>query len=503
MDIKPDAFSRTDGVAANLASSAKDAHRFQDKVVLITGEASVLNTPNGRWCLLDSIRMIVRVCRQVYLYVPPECGALRDEAMALAEEIQFAFPVQHCAAAPDDRGFDAVLNIGFQVHPGRPWTAISSNGWVAWASTVGPLPPEASPTKDNPVAALFAASMGVTEVFKRLLQVYPERGPMLDKLAFSLMTLEVGDTDPGPSLPSRLDLPPTWLVGLGAIGNGVALLFSQLPLFGTVWCVDKQRFGDENQNTSVLLNASGIGEWKADWISARIARPDQLISHPLHDEIDSIRKKIGDALPHPHFMLAGLDNIEARWDAQSVWPTCLIDGATGEVEAQAAKFVWGQPGACVKCLFPKPPGVAADVSSAALTGLSVQRINENGAVVSEQDIESAPADKQEVLREHLGKAVCSLVSKVRAQALTAQEVTISPSAPFVSCASAALMVAALVKQLSNTAEPRGVRYYFDLLQGPAAGIRFNTHAEPKCDCHRRASAIGEWRKMVSQDHQTA
>lgn len=61
----------------------------------------------------------------------------------------------------------AILNVGTGVRPHLPWTAINSNGWVARVSS-GPTALPADTDQSNPLAALMAASFGVTEVFKRV-----------------------------------------------------------------------------------------------------------------------------------------------------------------------------------------------------------------------------------------------------------------------------------------------------------------------------------------------
>ncbi len=68
--------SRPLSAAARLAGHADDHHRFVDKQVLLLGEPAALNSANGRNCLLDSLRLLVRISPNLTLFVPPENGEL-------------------------------------------------------------------------------------------------------------------------------------------------------------------------------------------------------------------------------------------------------------------------------------------------------------------------------------------------------------------------------------------------------------------------------------------
>jgi hypothetical protein len=163
--------------------------------------------------------------------------------------------------------FAAILSVGWEVHPEYPWTTINSNGFIARVSSKSSISSECRQT--NPVGALAAASLGVTEIFKRLVPVNPDRGPLHDALNFSFYTYSDSDWA-GPELPTALNIGTLFQVGAGAIGNGIVHLLSQLGLNGRLLIIDKQDFGDENLGTCILIGPSDVNQPKASTLAAFI-----------------------------------------------------------------------------------------------------------------------------------------------------------------------------------------------------------------------------------------
>ena len=163
------AYSRPQKTAARLGELAEDRHRFLHKTILLTGEPDLLALPNGRECLLDAIRLAVRICPNVAAYLADENAALRAEAQDLAERIAFGKKVEFLQASPNFNQFDSILLIGAKAHPELPWTTINSNGFVARV-TSGAADISDQCNVFNPIGALAAACLGVGEVFKRLIR---------------------------------------------------------------------------------------------------------------------------------------------------------------------------------------------------------------------------------------------------------------------------------------------------------------------------------------------
>jgi hypothetical protein len=96
--------------AAQLSAKAIDHHRFLAKKVLLTGEPDILNTANGRECLLSAFALLIRICPNIRIHIPAGCDDLGAVSQALVKRIAFGPGVEHCDHVDDLRQFDGTLN---------------------------------------------------------------------------------------------------------------------------------------------------------------------------------------------------------------------------------------------------------------------------------------------------------------------------------------------------------------------------------------------------------
>jgi molybdopterin/thiamine biosynthesis adenylyltransferase len=487
------AYSRPLATAARLGDKATDLHRFPDKRVLLTGEEGVLSTSNGRECLLDCLRLLVRISGDVSVWLPAGCGGLLAAAKAESGRISFRLPVRFLDDVPDYAAYDAVLCVGATPRPELPWTVVNSNGWLVRVSSgTSPLSPETG--QYNPIAALAAACLGVTDVFKRLLGVIVVRGPLFDGLSFSLLTYQAGKTDPGPPLPEKLPL-DLLIVGVGAIGNGVVHLLNMLPVKGRAWVLDRQTFQPENLGTCLLIGPEDLEKQKAHFAETFLS--PRLQVRGFSEDLSSFRKRLGTEVPHPALVLNGLDNIDARHEVQGMWPDLIIDGAIGDFGCQVSRHSWVEDTACLMCLFPRETGEPAEQVASRVTGLRPERAAQMLELVTEEDVVAAPEDKRDWLKARVGKQICSVVPEGLAQSISMerQREGFEPSVPFVACLSACMMVTELVREVAGWGSPLEPRFQFDVLQGPTNGQHFPQARQRNCECVTRQANIDKVRKQ--------
>lgn len=480
--------------AERLGDLAEDRHRFVEKRVLVTGEPAVLATANGRECLLASLRLLIRICPHVTVALPNDCSALLDEVRATITPLAFGAPVTYTLGFADPTLFDATLCVGTKARPDLPWTAINSNGWLARVSS-GPTSLPTDCGQVNPIGALAAASLGVAEVFKRLVRLKPSRGTLLDGLSFSLYSYRTGEVDPGPSLPVGLTL-DLLLVGAGAIGNGIAYLLAQLPASGAVWVVDKQTFGDENLGTCILIGPANVGKSKT--LAAETVLRPRYDVQGFSEDLTTFQQRLGKGMPYPRLIVGGVDNIEARHEIQKLWPDIAIDGAIGDFMCQVSRHPWGEDTACLICLFRQPPSEAAERVASQATGLSAARTQNAEDAVTEDDVDAAPPGKQAWLRERIGHQICSVVQEGVAQQLSdeRQRQGFEPSIAFAACLSASMAVGEVVKVAAGWLSPLEPRFQFDVLRGPAGGVQLGQVRRPDCLCvtrHRNIETLRQRR----------
>ncbi|MGI9154701.1 MAG: hypothetical protein ACR2IY_12625 [Rubrivivax sp.] len=217
---------------------------------------------------------------------------------------------------------------------------------------------------------MAAASLGVSEVFKRVYGISAEQAPPLEWTEFSLYNLSADDRTQGPELPAAMHLPDTLVVGAGAIGNAIVLLILQLQLRGRVHIVDKQAFAAENLGTCVLLdNLAWVGTSKALRLAQVLRDGGVNLRFEQSAIADATR---GSALRTmaTELVLNALDDVEARRDTQLLWPSMLVNGGINAVGAAVRVHRLDCPRwACMRYGFKQAASSAIAVQSA-VTGLS-------------------------------------------------------------------------------------------------------------------------------------
>lgn len=489
------ASSRSLGVAQSLVEGKVDEELVFSKSVILTGDKEALNTKNGYWCFIDSLRLLVRVVGQLTICIPPGFSELEGEARQLCAE-SFLRGQARFLISDSHSSFphaDAILNVGSKVIPSLPWTSINSNGWIARVSSCSQAL-ASDMNQANPIAALMAASLGVTEVFKRIFGVQPNVAPMLEMLELSLFDHSTNPATPGPILPERILMPDTLQVGAGAIGNGITLLMSQLPFEGRLHIIDNQDYQDENHGTSVLLERSGwIGNSKSKQLAAWLKLRSNLeVTGDKVSIIDALNSKIVQAMS-VDLIFNGLDKVQARHDSQHAWPSIIIDGGINETGAAVVQHRVDDRGlACLICSFQLPKQNILEVQHQ-LTGLSPTALSNQGRLLTEEDIDTAAAEKRNwlsaMLREK--RTICSVVSEAGLQRLGVNAAEgFTPSVPFVATAAAAMVIAEAVKALVFPSTPYVQRFTIgSLFLGPQSLAKSSRFAEQTCLCVKRRPLI--------------
>lgn len=496
--VEDQIFSRPEAAANMLGEAAVDRHRFIDKQVLLTGEPATLATLNGQAIVRDSLMLLMRVCGNVTVWVPADAGPVELILRDTAKTFEWIPPIRFLdGPRPDYPSFDAILNVGASVRPALPWTSINSNGWLARVSS-GDRPIASICNRFNPVGAFGAACLGVTDVFKRLIRLRPDRGELFNGLTVSLWTNECSSEAPGPDLPEsiRLDIV---IAAAGAIGNGTTHLIRQLPVHGRAHVIDNQTYGPENLGTCVAVKPTDINRCKATVMAELLEGRLEAIPHDFDivHEVDNDWSGAAKLIRPGTIVLNGLDNIDARHAIQKLWPDTVIDGAIGaDFSSQVSSHAWDSDVACLMCVFRHPSGERAERLASRASGIRENRILAADAVVTEQDIELAPLAKKDFLRRKLGRPICSVVSEAFAMDISSekQDAGFAPSVPFVAGYSACMVVTELIRYLTTGKHLAVPRYQLNLLSGPQYGMDFPELRHRDCLCCMRAKNINKIRQ---------
>lgn len=469
---------------------------FSRKVVL-TGDARSLLTRSGRLCFLYALRLLLRIAGPVIVQVPRDAKQLHEEVAALLHKCDFrGLSMQEIASDTRVKAdVWCVLCVGLSPRSDKRWTHIGANGWVSAVGPVQALMGLGDMGNCNPATCLLSASLGAADVFRKLIDIPAEFAPPLAGEQFSLYELSAEFNDVGPALPDGLSLPSTLQVGAGAIGNGLALMLPDLHLTGRWHIVDKQSYGDENLGTCVLIEKDGwlrtpkalaLAKWLRGASSLDVSGEQSLIKDALGGEyVSKIRPKI---------VMNGLDDVQARHDAQLAWPDLLIDGGIGDVGA--AVFQWRHDArrlACLRCGFALPHG--PHKSGEELTGLTPDALAKPEALIDDRHVAGAPPHMREWLHARKGKTVCSVLSEAALAHMGVNSTeAFRPSVPFVATAAASLMMAELLKGVVSPERGYVQQFTFgNLFLGPSHSAGLERPASPRCICIAGRPAIDAWR----------
>jgi hypothetical protein len=497
--------SRPLGVAENLLGRKVDPRSAYSHYVVLTGEVAALSTANGQACFIDALMLLARVVGNVVICVPSELQDLYARVSAMCANTWSIGPLRVVRDVSRSvlMNSKAIISVGSRTRADLPWTAIGSNGWVA---RVGSDSQHLSDdfSQDNPIAALMAASLGVTEAFKRVFGLPHRVAPPMALSEFSLYELSISPSGVGPALPAEIEIPDTLFLGGGAIGNGNALLLSQLRVRGRIHVVDKQVFAEENQGTCVLMERSGwIGHSKAVRLATWLNRPGSLLASGEQNTIESALSGTDIGALNIELVLNGLDDPAPRCTSQRLWPSVVVDGGISEVGAAVTQWRLTNPElACMQCWFEAVTGDEKALQSS-WTGLPAGLLNDLSRALTEDDILAADSKKRIWLQERKGKAVCSVITEAQLASRLGVEADegFRPSVPFVATAASSLVIAEAIKALMFPNAPSVAQFQLgNLFLGPDASVSLIRKPSPACTCrvHRHAiEAIGSARRARS------
>jgi hypothetical protein len=490
------AASRPMGVAREIGAQEVAAPVVFAKRVILTGERDALATANGRWCLIDAFRLLVRVVGNLEIALPDGVPhSLLSEIQDLVRTTWSQGAVRQVNLERCNwTGAAAILNIGFAARTDIPWTSVIANGWVA-RCTSGSTALPVGCAQDNPISCMLAASFGVSEVFKRVYRVPREIAPPIEDESFSLFELTDQFDGVGPDLPISFSLPSTLLLGAGAIGNGLVLLGAQLPLTGDVLVMDKQTFGEENFGTCTLLDDQGwVGESKAEMLASWLKAHSRFNVTGLNSRIENAQDMNLLVGRNIDLVINGLDDIQARKSAQKLWPRLIVDGAINSAGAAVVTHSFAhRECACLRCAFDSPLVDHLTAQSEA-TGLSIGSLKgDQNRLITDKDIDDAAEEARPFLKtqQKLGRTICSTMEDALAAGLgLTLKAGFRPSVPFVATAAASLVWAQVLRNL-QWPEERFVHtlQIASLFLGAHTARSFKRLASSDCECARHADII--------------
>jgi len=201
--------------------------------------------------------------------------------------------------------------------------------WDGWRASISPATqaPPLTCKRDNPLAGVAAAALGVNEAFLHV------RGDLLEAghrtVGLSLwdpLDIDNWQTQVGPDL--RYLPQALWLVGLGHLGQAYAWMLAMLPYSGKGPHVVLQDFdiaAKSNVSTCLLLSEADVGKQKVRLVADRLERAGF--------KTGLVERRFGPnhtLFPgEPATALIGVDNVEARGDVDTAGFTFVVEAGLG------------------------------------------------------------------------------------------------------------------------------------------------------------------------------
>lgn len=330
--------------------------RLEAQRIAIAFDAAAAESTEGRWALELIVNLLAR------LYPALIIAPLESDQNGLAAELK-----EHAKAInPElDLGEDltetkvcVVVGSRVAVGPKRIVYA-GSDGWIAKLSAVKPV---GSGATHNPFGAGAAACFAVANVFRAVFAEQLQKGALDEDLVFSVLDHTQGEAiSRNPSL-SQVNLQESFLVGLGAVGNGAIWALARCQdLAGDLHLIDHEALDGTNPQRYVLARYRDGVETvpKVDVAMRAFARTG--FTPQLHPERwGEYLVKRGDW--HLGRVAVAVDSAADRIAVQASLPKWVVNAWTQPENLGVSRHVFLGEHACLACLY-WPAGKVKDEST--------------------------------------------------------------------------------------------------------------------------------------------
>src|SRR5437867_12302826 len=104
-------FSRQIATIQAVADNAEAVERFFSKAVLLTGEPTILSTPNGRDCFLNSALLLMKMTENLTIHIP-KIDVLETRVPEIVKSSALRNVLVISEVPADLTTFEAILNVG-------------------------------------------------------------------------------------------------------------------------------------------------------------------------------------------------------------------------------------------------------------------------------------------------------------------------------------------------------------------------------------------------------
>jgi hypothetical protein len=315
------------------------------EVIGIAFDRKAAQTAEGRASLDLAIRLLARLYPSLAV-IPCDAVAKRyaRDLVAVATAVNPNIEVRIDPAAQVSRCL-VIGNTPALAEARAQQVFVGSDGWLCRLSKKSPVGSGAS---RNPFGAGAAACLGVANLFRATFaENLPNPEPDEDVIFSTLEMAVVADSAANPGW-TDADLGELFLVGSGAIGNGLLWSLRDIQARGTLHVIDGETVDLTNLQRYVMTISSDEGNSKTElaekWLLGSGLKVDP---HPQHwNEFVAAR-----ANWHFERVIVAVDTERARIEIQASLPRGVHNAWTQRGEVGISRHQFLGPNACMACLY--------------------------------------------------------------------------------------------------------------------------------------------------------
>ena len=332
------------------------------RVVGLAFDDRALTRPEGKLAFELAINLLARLYPR--LIIIPASGRAEE---AVENFISIAHSINpDIEIGEDGATAAAILAVGeTEVKTTAPVVYMGSEGWVARISSRGPV---GSGDSLNPFGAGAAACFGAANIFRLLFGAHLREGKV--DTAFSLSLLDYDPQAPKPYNPplKSIGLGESYLVGLGAVGNGALWALAKTPeLTGVLHLIDHESVELSNLQRYVLTTQGEVDESKV-LLAAKQFADTKVEARPHKQKWGEYLRNVS-AWNFERIAVA-VDNAEDRQAIQAALPKWVVNAWTQPGDLGVSRHGFLGDDACLTCLyFPNEMGKHLDQIVASAIGL--------------------------------------------------------------------------------------------------------------------------------------
>lgn len=342
-------FEKTSLAASQILQGYNKAD-FEKKLNAVTIEIAfdgdAVSSPEGIFTLDLTTRLLARLYPNLYI------NALDSSAKNQKEKLEeLSKSINPDISLTENAHFASIVVGNSPVSREGLIFYIGSNEWVVSFSQNNPV---RSGNSSNPFGAGAAACFSTANLFRAIFKDQLVNGDLDDSFSLSLINFQKPNSEESFSLANvPIDFDETFLVGLGAIGNGALWALAKLNnTKGSIHIIDPEKLDISNLQRYVLATQDDVNEDKIR-LCSRYGVSD-LFSPYKGTWAEFLTNRQNWNLP---LIALAVDSAEDRIAVQSSLPNIILNAWTQSSDLGISRHCNFLEQPCVACLYPPKTGL--------------------------------------------------------------------------------------------------------------------------------------------------